>query len=122
MKRTNNKNYKAIIEAKNNIFDILEEDIFDLSSQEGIEELIYCLIRSHEISIREKVALWTVLESGSFVEDMRWGYSFMMPSTKACCENFAICEKHFKKGSPLEIFISSDEGYYINKISAPYMR
>lgn len=116
------ENYKAIIEAKSNMFNILEQDIFDLSSQEGIEELIYCLIRSHEISIREKIALWTVLESATFVEDMRWGYSFMMPSTKACCKNFKMCEKHFKKGNPLGIFVSSDEGYYIKKLSAPYMR
>lgn len=120
MLKINKKNYEAIIKAKNNISDIIEQDIFDLSSQGGIEELIYCFVRSSELSIREKIALWTVIENGSFVEDLRWGYHFMMPSTKACCENFAICEHKYKKGLPLKLFVYFEGDSHTERFYVPY--
>ena len=90
------KKYEAIIAAKEAIANA-ELDI------EHIDTVVY-KIKKHSILLA--VAFAAVIMSGSFQESLIDGWSFQLPSTKCCMENFGYAKYLVtrEKSIPLDLY------------------
>lgn len=112
MKKVSNKIYKKIQAAKNTVMD--EEWLgYWLEYPDRAQELVSCTLLS-KIRHLDKMALLTVLSSGTFREDG----GFNMPPTAACCENYEIVCRDYSRGK-CEIFVLSNKGEYYTLTCRP---
>lgn len=101
---------ELIINAKNAIAVFLDRDDVD-PNPEGIKlALEKCLpefakeVLGRTASRREQIAVWTVLTTGHWDENLVRGWWFYMPTTKACLENFRAAAKEIKKRRPAKLY------------------
>ena len=96
--------YEMVVEAKEAVVEFIEkfdeETLLDVDVRHLTKE-----------SIAAAVAVQTVIMTGAFREEFHGGYTFMMPSTKDCLSNWAICKKKlFAKGKRLQPFVYAEFG------------
>lgn len=88
------KIYEEIIWVKEQI----NEGVLDGAIHVCIEDYfrnVGIILKSNDIPVRERLALLTVLSSGTFV-DGNVNTWFNMPPTSICCENYKITKREFK--------------------------
>ena len=91
-----NEVYVAIVEAKEQVSDLFEIHGDLMSSVEDVYTLVYRLLIDREMKIAKRLAVLTVLSTGSI--NGPFSGQFMMPSTAACCEEFRRIKAEFRKG------------------------
>lgn len=90
------KIYEDIISVKEQINEGAIDDILHVCTEDYFQN-IGIILKSNNIPIRTRLALLTVLGSGTFV-DGKFNTRFNMPSTRVCCENYKITKREFKYG------------------------
>lgn len=91
-----NEVYVAIVEAKEQVSELFEIHGDLMSSVEDVYTLVYRLLIDREMKIAKRLAVLTVLSTGSI--NGPFSGQFMMPSTAACCEEFRRIKAEFRKG------------------------
>lgn len=79
--------YEAVLEAKA----IIEDQMPPIGTWDDVDEFLKYIndVYPKRNSVRLHRALITVLWTGTFVEDLRWGFTFMMPSTSDVMKTIA---------------------------------
>lgn len=103
MKKTT---YDFIIEAKNIVAEAIDEGVFNESTIQYLNKLLYEL---KHISVKEATALATVLACGCFHESLIDGYRFDLPSTKDCMANYHAVKRLMNKGRTIPIYVYHEE-------------
>lgn len=99
---TNNKIFEAVVWAKELITELQNEGInFGDTPIETANWIIKTTKHLPGIKIVDVVAVATVLSSGTWVEDLRWGWTFMTPTTKDAISNFKVTKKWLNKHKKL---------------------
>lgn len=108
--------YAAIVEAKEQVSDLFENHGDLMSSVEDVYTLVYRLLDRKEMKIAQRLAVLTVLSTGSI--NGPFSGQFMMPSTAACCEEYARVKKEFRKGfASVVVYDSNNEITAIARVS-----
>lgn len=106
MKKITEKQYEAIIWAKNQVFDLCHDTDW-VDYPDSAAKLIRFILNHKNrnlYTMLQKQALITVLVSGAFNE---WG-GFSMPATACCCQNFASVKKDLAKKRQIKLLVYGD--------------
>lgn len=109
--------YEDIVKAKEDIDNGIYSDGIYYRTWEYFEFVRSIIINKH-MPVRKRIALLTVLGSGTYVDGTRWT-NFNMPATSCCCRNYRITVKEFNKGC-VEIYTYNEfhKKYEVWKINA----
>ena len=88
------KIYEDIISVKEQINEGVIDDILHVCTEDYFRN-VGKILKLNNIPIRTRLALLTVLGSGTFV-DGKCNPWFNMPPTSACCENYKITKRELK--------------------------
>ena len=103
---TRNEMYEILLKAKMFMTQVSDGDLIDDELIQNINRELYELKR---MSVKDAVALATVIICGCFHESPIDGYWFDLPSTIECMDAFHDVKKMMNKGRKLPIYIYHEE-------------